>query len=245
MTDYEQIENYLQGKLEGDELLQFQQRVATDPSFAETVKLYSNINNEIWGDEDEQRLKQQLSQLNQKHFSQEGPARVIPMKRLRRTWYLVAAAAVIIAIVIFPLLTGSFKTADKLFAELITKDSLPGGTRGDNDQLRSAIASAYNNQRYAEALPLLEQFTTTHPDEASYNFAKAVCYAETNNSTAAMQQLDALIGGSSIYKYKAVAMKAQLFFKQDRKDKAAELLKSIPPEAPEYKKAQQLIKKMQ
>jgi tetratricopeptide (TPR) repeat protein len=246
MTDYEQIENYLQGKLQGDELQQFEQRLQNDPSFAETVKLYSNINNEIWGDEDEYALRQQLLQLNQQHFKLTDKAQVVPIKRAKHISYWAAASAAVVAgIIVTILLNNQQATPDRLFAELTTKDSLHATVRGSGDSLKLAIAQAYNTRQYNKALRLLEQYTKDDPPDAAYNFAKVVCYVETGKSTAAIPALDSLISGSSVYKYKAVAMKALIFFDEGKKDEAAGLLKTIPEGTPEYEKAQQLAKKLQ
>jgi tetratricopeptide (TPR) repeat protein len=243
MTDYEQIESYLQGRLTGDELRQFEHRLQTDSQFAETVQLYRNIHAEIWPDDDELLLKQHLRELDKKHFMRGSEPPVVPMRK----WYRLAAAAAIVAAVIvtITLLTGSQKSADLLFAELTVRDSLRAVVRGDKDSLKPIIAQAYNSRQYATALPLLEQYAEDNPADAAYNFARGVCYAETGDISAAVKCFDTVISGSSIYKYKAVAAKAQILFTQQRTGEAAELLKTIPPDATDYKKAQQLIKKLQ
>jgi tetratricopeptide (TPR) repeat protein len=247
LTDYEQINNYLEGKLQGEELKAFEHRIQTDPSFAETVQLYSNINKELDQGTEDLPLKQNLAALNEKYFGKPAGAKVTSIRRTRlRIFIQVAAAAAVAAFVIVLLVTNRQSDISTQFASLTKRDSLPTALRGQGeDSLKQAIAQTYNNKQYAVALPLLERYTAIHPGEAIYSFAKGVCYAETNNYAAAIDVFDPLISGSSVVKYKAIAMKAQILYKQKKRKDAAEVLKLIPPGTEEYNSARQLIEVLQ
>lgn len=103
---YEQIERYLQGALEGEELLRFERALDEDAALAEEVKLQRSVSN-LLSEEGVGELDQKLSELRGE-YAAEGP-KLLPFRKM---WF-VAAAVLVLGIAYI----GFFKTAGLIDGE--------------------------------------------------------------------------------------------------------------------------------
>ena len=249
MNDTEQIERYLAGELSNEEVQAFELRLQTDSEFAENFTLYQSIQNEMQSDEDEASLKEELWRHTKKYFGEEEKGgKVIPMGPVRKKRWVyaaVAAAACIALLLVFRPWQDNRLSNDELYAQNAVPEDLPTTMRGGNDDsLRARAAALYNKKDFAAALPLLDSITKYNPGEAQLQLALGICYLQTNNFEMAITKFDSLAAGQSIYHYDAFAWKAYVYLKQNNKEACIAALKQIPADAPNYGKAEKLIKEL-
>lgn len=250
VNDTGQIERYLAGELSTEEVQAFELRLEIDSEFAESFALYQSIQNEMQSDEDEALLKEELSRHTKKYFGEEEKGgKVIPMgpvTKKRWVYAAVAAAACIALLLVFKPWQDKRLSNDELYAQNAVPEDLPTTLRGNNDDsLRARAAVLYNKKDFAAALPLLDSITRSNPREAQLQLALGICYLQTNKFELAINQFDSLAAGQSIYKYDAHAWKAYVYLKQNNKEACIAALKEIPAEAPNFKKAEKLIKELE
>jgi tetratricopeptide (TPR) repeat protein len=246
VNDTSLIERYLAGELSNEEVQAFELRLSTDVEFAENFKLYQSIESEMHVDEDEAELEKELSRHTKKYFAEEEKGKVIPIGSVRKKRWLyaaIAAAACVALLLVFKPWQEHKLSNEELYAQNAVPEDLPTTLRGTNeDSLFSRATELYNKKDYVGALPLLDSITRIHPVEAQLQFALGVCYLQTNKFELAVNKFDSLAAGQSIYHYDAFAWKAYVYLKQNNKEACIAALKQIPAEAPNYKKAEKLIK---
>jgi tetratricopeptide (TPR) repeat protein len=197
--------------------------------------------------DEEDELRKSLSSLTQKHFTEKPEARVIPFAGNRKKWWLyaTAAAASIALLFIFKPWQDKVLTNQEIYSQNAVPEDLPAIVRGNNeDTVLLRAVDLYNKKDYVTALPVLENIILQKPGEAQLQLALGVCYLQTGNYNAAINKFDSLVTGQSTYKYDALIWKALLYLKQDRKEDCITLLKQIPPEAGNYKKAGEMMKEL-
>lgn len=244
--NYEQIEKYLNGELEGEELLAFENDLRNDAELAKEVKLYRSIETEMKSaaaeQQEEAELRKSLNNLGDTHFKKK--AKLVGMKR---TWWYVSAAAasVLIFLLVKPLFNKSFDK-DKLYAGYMKEvEGLPESQRGNNpDSLYTEAAQLYNHKDYKQALPLLEKLIEQNKEDIQVKLAAGICYMQVENYSPAVSLFDSIAAGTSVYKNQALWMKALVLLKQNKLAECYDQLKLIPADADKYEAAQALLKKL-
>ena len=246
MNDITQIEKYLAGELAPDELQAFEMRLQTDKEFAETFAMYKNIETEMSVTEDEAELREKLSVLTQKHFNAPPPAKIIPMTGSRKKWWLyAAAAAVIVTLLILKPWQDKVLSNEQLYAQYAVPEELPTVVRGANDDsLLIKATNLYNQIKYPAALILLDSIVKQRPTEAQLQLALGICFLETGKYDLAIRRFDSLAVQESVYKYIAMEWKALAYLKQNKTADCVAVLKLIPADAGNYKKANKLIQQL-
>jgi tetratricopeptide (TPR) repeat protein len=241
-VNYEEIEKYLHDGLTEDEQKSFEQAIATDPDLAESVKLYSQTEQQLLAKanaaDGEARLTQQLDALGKEYFGAKEKAPVVTMpKRKRLYYYIGGAAAVLLAIFLVQPLLHTQKTADELYAanagDIYSFGSSSRGATGEK-----GAESFFAAKKYKEALDLLKTVATGNADTL---LAKAVCYLETGNSSKALEIYDGLIALQN-QAARANLYKGMLFLKKGDKASCRKALELIPKDADQYDTAAKLLK---
>lgn len=246
-NDIAQIEKYLAGEFNKEELMAFEKRLQEDSSFAETFALYKTIENEMKTADDERELTENLSQLTKKHFHPQKETRVIPLNpRIKKWWrYAAAAAALITILLLFKPWQDSPLSNGEIYAQYAIPEELPIVARGTNeDSLLIKASELFNKKDYTAAIPLLDSITKLRPAEAQLQLSLGISYLNTGKFDLAINRFDALAAGQSIYKYDALAWKALTFLKQDKRADCIAVLQQIPVNAANYNKAEKMIKKL-
>jgi predicted Zn-dependent protease len=246
--NYELIDQYLAGELSGEALAAFEKEMQASPALVNEVELYKNIQNEMKVQhqhiEEENKLRNTLTSLNKKYFEKKGA----PVIKMNKRWlFAVAAVAAAVIVFIFWPSPGQSYNNEKLYA-YYTKDveSLSTGERGANtDSFLIKAANSYNQKKYAEALPMLQQLSVKYPDDKSLQLAAGISLMQTGQADAAIVIFDSLVAGQTVYKDQGTWYKALALLKQNKLDECSGLLKSFPKEAGKYKEAMELIKKIE
>lgn len=189
---YEQIEQFLEGKLTGEALQAFEQKMADNPLFAAEVKLHKGIE-ESFVDQDLIALSQTVQAvLHQKKQASAGSGRIVVFRRLLQ---IVAGLALLIA-AYFVIQNYSQpdtpqELAAKYFApeEQFDHDAAQTSRNGEADDSTAEIKPLsqsidkvwqeievfYNEKKYGQALAKLQEiqtldptFTTQSPSEFYY-----------------------------------------------------------------------------
>jgi tetratricopeptide (TPR) repeat protein len=245
VNDTALIEKYFSGELNSTELQAFEIRLQTDTNFAETFKLYSAIEKEMTTDDDEKELNENLSALTQKHFTKETPAKIIPLSPMRKKWWLYGsvAAASLALLFLFKPWQDKVLTNAEVYMQNAIPEELPSIVRGSNeDTLLIKATGFFNKKDYTTTIPLLEIITQQKPGEAQLQLSLGICYLQAGQYDAAINKFDSLANGQTTFKYDALLWKALVFLKKGKKKECISILKQVPPEAGNYKKAVKMIK---
>lgn len=228
---YEDIARYVGGEMEPGERAAFEAALATDPALQEQLALYREVSaglqSEWKPDEKKEALKSTMQQPR--------PARII---KFRRSLGLVTIAALLL---IFLLIWNPF-TSDlyQKYADTQMPSAIERGSRLDSVMHKATIA--FNKKEYTEAAVLLAEVVQKQPDNSYALFYFGVALMETNQIPLARAAFEQLFKGKSAFKYEAAFFEALSYLKEKEEDKAKDWLQNIPPDAPNYQKAQELLK---
>lgn len=243
--DYEIINDYISGKLTGEDLLAFEKEMQTNAELATEVALYKTIetslSNQIKNKAETDKLKAKLSSLNKTYFVKQ-PAKIISFKTIAFAVSAVAAALILF----FALRNTESENADTLYANEIKNIAPIGGNlRGiDIDDEIAKAKALYNEKNYIAALPKLKIIVEKNVAETELTMALGVCYLQTNKLDSALQIFSGIAAGKTVYSTNALMYKALVFYKQNNVDSCKATLMLIPSDADKYKAAQALLKKL-
>jgi tetratricopeptide (TPR) repeat protein len=158
MDSLEYIDDYFKGLLTADQKKEFEQRILSDPSFAEELAFYLNAQ-ALLKDELEDGKKARFRELyRQNKPAESGNSAVREGSKVRKLWPYLAAATVLVAVVAAWLVFGTGSSPDRLADQYIHSQlqNLPVRMSSVQDSLQKAIA-LYNDGRLPEALSLFGQ----------------------------------------------------------------------------------------
>ena len=169
--DIELLERYLNGDLHSNEKEEVEERLKSDPTFADRMKILQDSKAAILNPVDDFR-----NELRQVINEQEQGA-LVEEKRPFNWRYGIAAALFAIALTFAAyLIMLKPPTADALYAdnfnippENITVRDQPG------DDLLSEALDAYNQDNYQEALGLFQEFLQEDPQHQGVMFYSGIC----------------------------------------------------------------------
>jgi thioredoxin-like negative regulator of GroEL len=166
------------------------------------------------------------------------PAKVISFKRYLRG--AVAVAAILIAVIVIwqPWKPGLFKE----FSE--TSMAAPAERGSSADDLLQQAADAFNKKDFASAASQLQQVKQQDTANSFVNFYYGVSLLQTDRLREAREIFNQLYAGESAFKFEAAFYQALGYLKEDNKNLCREWLQKIPADAPNYNKAQDLLKEL-
>lgn len=161
MNSLEYIEDYFKGLLTATQKEEFEQRIVSDPSFAEEVAFYLNAQ-ALLKDQLAEEKKARFKDLYRQNEPISSGQSQSPVKSrqspVRRLWPYLAAASVLIIIIAAWLIFGSQPGPEKLADQYISGQlqNLPVKMSSVQDDLQKAIA-LYNQGQLPEALTRFQQ----------------------------------------------------------------------------------------
>jgi tetratricopeptide (TPR) repeat protein len=258
MTDeqFEKIELYLSGEMEASASAAFEQELQANKELADTLALYKMMHDDLQSatqsSAQKAALQQNLQQLNQKYFFEEGAsaetkpgaAKVVSMGSNRR-WMRAIAAILVLAAGIWAVQYFFFgkKPADatSLYAQYAVHEPLSATRGSETDTLRAKAIALFNKKEYAAAIPLMQQYMQQHTNDNEWRIALGIAYMETGQYDQALMFFDSVANGASALQYRGKWYMALMQLKQGRKAECLNVLKTLPNDAPEYKQAEKLI----
>jgi tetratricopeptide (TPR) repeat protein len=236
---YTLIEQYLAGELTPEENKAFEDRIKTDPGFAEKVSVYrslsTNLKSRFSGEQDEQQLRESLSALAKAEITKKS-GKVISLQ-----WYHWAAAASIALIAVFWFYT----TTPTLphYSEYAIHGSLSLTERGD-DSLKQQAEDSFNSAKYEQAIHSFNQLLETDPDNTELQLYKGISLLELSRYEEAESILQVIRNSTTVYRDKAIWYLALSALKQKDYDKCKTLLDQLSPDSEYQNQAKEIVERL-
>lgn len=237
--DYILFENYILGELSKEELNAFEARLISDSKFSDSFNTYKELSafleDTIENEESSAAFQNNLKNISNKYFDKQET-----IKKRFKPWQYAMAASVVLLISIVMFNTMS----TPVYSDYANSESISLTVRGEQDALLHTAENAFNAKDYKKADDAFKSLMVIEKDNVELQYYRAIANIELNNFDAAESLLLPLKNGQSVYKYKAVWYLALSNLKQEEYDECLEILKTIPEDADDYKKAQKLIRKL-
>lgn len=248
---YEDMARYADGLMEAEEQQAFEAALATDAALQQQLALYrevdTSLQQQFGRDEQREQLQGTLRQMRQEFFGkqtateqqpEQRTAKVIPFKR-----YLTVAVAVAAVLIIGVFVWNPF--SPDLYTKYAATQMVAQLERGSHvDSVLQNATLAFNNKEFTEAAVLLAEVVQTQPDNSYALFYFGVALMQSNQVPRARAVFEQLVKGESAFKYEATFYEALSYLKEGDKDAAKDWLEKIPADAPNYNKAQELMRKL-
>lgn len=246
MSEYEEIEKYLNNELSAPELSAFELQMQQDASFAERVKLYTHIYRDIEDSEKELQLQHTLEATSKKYFKKNVGEKAAPpvIKRRQVVLMAVLAAAVVLFFVFRPFFTG-IQSTDEIIAEYngFQKISFAQRSQENNDTLL-LIEDLYNNKNFYDAWQQIVLWNSLHND-TELKMLEGRTLLFLNKYPDALDIFEQVSKGQSSFKNEALFFAGLAYLGKGNADSCVIKLKAIPPDAGTYSKAAEIINKLE
>ena len=236
------FDDYLQGALSPEAKEAFESRLKTEPDLKDAFTIFRDLNQHLSHHLSEERttFKDTLKTLADAHLDTAVvPKKEVKVIRFKPLRYLVAACAVILFGAIF---WTQMQHAD--YSDYAFKGTIDLVERGDDEAAFAKAEKEFNNGLYSDAIVSFDTILASDPNNTQVLFYKGIASVETENYAEAEQIFVNLSNGNSVFKYKAQWYNALNFLKQGDTDRCKQILEGLPEVAEDYKKAQELLKKL-
>lgn len=258
------IQNFLKNTLSEKEKAQILSKMKVDKSFREKVnfekQLFLNLNDSEWNtsnayelpevkeyeelikDDTTKKLKQTLAKVNIEYQDKQK-------KKTKFRWLYAVAAIITILIGTYMLSIYNTASHQELYANYVNISDLPSLVHRGKNNKESLIKAQqlFEDKKYDETLEILtEEINTVEENKATVYLYVGISQMELNQFDNAEKTFDRLINSKLLDSPKGTWYKALLFIKQNRKEKAKEILNDIVKSSTNYKsqEASQLLKKL-
>lgn len=243
--NYIEFEAYLSEKLTQEEINVFELQLQKDNEFSESFETYkefsSFLENKYENENARNDFKDTLKNISEKHFRKEETETKTETKVIRfKAWQYAIAASVLLLIGVT--LFQQFSTPS--FSDYNQYHTVSLTLRGDQDELIQNAEAAFNVRDFKNAEIHFERLTNMYSENIEYQLYHAISLVELDS----FDEADAIFGKisetNSVYKYEATWPHALSKLKQKNSEACIALLKTIPKQDENYKKAQKLLKKL-
>ncbi len=230
-----QIDAYLLGRMQSDELKEFENRLLRDKELAQGVETRRQLLQYI-DTIGEAALKNRVQAVHQ------SAKKTLSTNRTHKTVrFLKYAAAVLTLITASYFLMRSFAPKQNIYDTYYQAYDLSFGTREEgssDDEVLTLAGRLYSNGNYVEAL---QQFNAL-PDSlinAKINLAKGISYLESSQYSNAIATLQLLIDAKDpVYEGHARWYQAMTYIKSNKRTEAKILLQQIAAESESFNQQQ-------
>lgn len=251
--DNRNIEKYIQGELNGNELTEFEAALKKDEALQKKVHFYQYAmstlsENKVYTKEEVDKIAQinpLLEEMRNKHFINKTTITETPQKDaksiptiVRRLFPLATLAAAAVLIIFF------FLPQEPKF-EPYPLSYNPMGP--DTDKLYKKAIVNYKDKNYQEANKLFDTFLNENPKAPEVWLAKGCALFKLNNINEALISFEKAIeiddsGISHAYANWYIAL---CYLKKDNREKAIHHLKKIKEETDKYLEAKRLLRQLE
>ncbi|HEV2355313.1 MAG TPA: tetratricopeptide repeat protein [Puia sp.] len=238
--DTEYIIQYLSNELSETERADFEAELVRDPELAATTEHYREMLGVLAGrldpDPGAQALEKTLIQMRDRYFGgATGPTRGV-VRSMRRVASGIAAALLLVAGG-FWLFRHNGSAIDELGrTEMVT--SVERG--GHSDSVLERAAECFNAEKFADALPLLNEAVRSDSSSELARFYRGVTLWRLKRLPAARTDLTQVYTSGSVLQYEAAFYIALSYAQEKDTGKAVDWLHRIPDDAPVSLKAKKL-----
>jgi len=232
----DKIQDYIEGQLEGSELLEFEQHMKQDVDFRNLVHLqlevHEIINRRLSLNEED--LRETLS-----HAENEvrGTKQQSTFALLKPLITIASAACVLLFGYLF-----FFNNNNSLYELPVMQSEIVRG-QDSNNKYEEAV-KLYNEKSYTQSREILNSLISTEPEVVQYQYYVALTYLGEENWDESREKLTPIVEGHSIFKDEAKYYLAVSLEKLGNKQEAITILKTIPRQGQLGEKAEKLLKKI-
>jgi len=228
------FDQYLQGEMTVEEKDNFEKQLSEDHEFSSEFETFKEVQlrlkTKFEFEEEREAFKANLTTISDIHFNTSKPKVVV-----MRPWYLAAAASVIILFGLF-----FFDYNNPSFADYDNPETASFVERGDTDTALIGAQTAFNDGKYAAAIPLFEEILKENKTpEIQYFYG--VSLLEESKYPKAESVFSELRSGTSAYKDKATWSLALSKLKQKKYTECKEILETISQDYENYDDVEKLL----
>ncbi|CAA9196683.1 hypothetical protein FLA105534_01261 [Flavobacterium bizetiae] len=228
------FDQYLQGEMTVEEKDNFEKQLSEDHELSSEFETFKEVQlrlkTKFEFEDEREAFKANLTEISDKHFNTSKPKVV-----LMRPWYYAAAASVIILFGLF-----FFDYNNPSFADYDNPETASFVERGDTNQALIGAQTAFNDGKYAAAIPLFEEILKQNKTpEIQYFYGVALL--EESKYPKAESVFNELKSGTSAYKDKATWSLALSKLKQKKYTECKEILETISQDYENYDDVEKLL----
>ncbi len=234
--NFEIIEKYIDGDLEGQELLDFEKLLATDPDIKRDYQLSLEINNSV-GEDDIIALRETIAYM----YDEESKIKRLPnVFRKRRFYYAAASVALLLATGgLVQRLAGPDLNNEAIFDKYYTPYEVTVTYRSGNEKIDKLLLTAmerYEEQDYEKALVLFEEVLESRKNDMAINLYSGISYMEEEMYNEAKSSFNTIISDNdNLFVEQAKWFTAMCYIKTENNEKAKEVLNNLIEEESSYK----------
>ncbi|MFL1012418.1 tetratricopeptide repeat protein [Flavisericum labens] len=243
--NYILFEAYLSKELTKGEVVDFESRLKTDADFNQAFNTYKELNSflehKYQNEEASLAFEDNLKKISTEYFNKEKTLGENKGKVRRFNFYKYAISACVV------LLFGIFmfnQFSTPTYSDYNNYGAISLSVRGENDALLKTAETAFNNKDFAKADEAFKSLLESDSNNSELKLYRAVSNIELNKFEIAEGLLNQVRNGNSAFKNKATWYLALSKLKQEQNDACLEILKTIPEDTDDYKRAQKLIGKL-
>ena len=228
------FDQYLQGEMTVEEKDNFEKQLSEDHELSSEFETFKEVQlrlkTKFEFEEEREAFKANLTTISDTHFNTSKPKVVV-----MRPWYLAAAASIIILFGLF-----FFDYNNPSFADYDNPETASFVERGDTDTALIGAQTAFNDGKYAAAIPLFEEILKENKTpEIQYFYGVALL--EESKYPKAESVFSELRSGTSAYKDKATWSLALSKLKQKKYTECKEILETISQDYENYDEVEHLL----
>lgn len=243
--DIDMIDRYLEGRLNKEDLILFEERLKSDPEFAQDLEIHKMAINAVFV-HGRDELKQKLNDIHDNRIK-----KTITM----RVSYRVAAsiaAVFLISSVVFYLTANRTPNYSKLFDESFVpyQDMISQQSRGDNSENKPLINDAmkyYNEKKFDKAILLFDKIVKNKQsnDAVIYYYGISCLGSKENNIAIELLSQLSVNPGSMFFEQAKWYLALAYLYKQDKENTAKILHEIILKGTFNSQKAKELLDKIE
>lgn len=235
-TDIEVIEKYIDGELEGKELLDFEQLLSTNPGIKREYELSMEINNSI-AEDDVMDLRETLDYM----YTEEKAVQRIPTVFTKRKFYYAAASAALLIAAggVATRLLNPSMDSESVFEKYYQPYEVTVTYRSGNTEVDRLLLNAlefYEEKDYDQALVLFEEILQNRKKDMAISLYSGISYMEEEKYQKATTSFNHIISDNdNLFIEQAKWYLSMCYLKTEKTDKAKEVLHQIIDEESYYK----------
>lgn len=242
---HNKIQDYIDGLLTGDELANFEQRLATDEELRELLALHQEVGRIVRKREntDAEALRDNLKsaetavrakgKIRPSGKDKQDSSRVI---HFRRFLPAVAAACMLVVFAVYYL-----RPVEDLYSLPRMRSEIVRGQVVEN-QYEDAVA-AFNKEEYAQAGNILQSLLKQDSTDTQYRYYAALTAIGLEDWSAAIDGLEPIASGPSVFAEEAKYYLAIAYHESGKTPEAVAMLEEISDSGETGRRAKKLIRK--
>jgi len=238
---YNQIEDYIAGKLDSKSKAAFEAQLKADPKLADALQLQRSMGAFLKKENMMAQLMPELQALGDKHFQEKkATAKVVSFRKR-----LLMGAAIAASLLLFIFVWNNMEQQSP-YEQFAVHDTLSLIEKGTYDPLAGEAQKAFNEQNYTKAVFSLKNFLLENPGSLKAQLAFGIASMETGDDARALETFTTLHEGTTTYTSAGTWYLALYYLKKDNINECQKYLKQIDKSADPYyyQKAQNLLKKL-